>query len=110
MSKFLERQQLKYTSPEIQNEFLSIMALQVLRKSVCKIQEAVNFAVMIDETTDQSNKEQVVLVLCWVDDKLEAHEEFIGLYICDQQFYYSRLLGGDHQGHFTPNKSEGRAL
>ena len=81
MSKFLERQQLKYTSPEVQNEFLSIMALQVLRKIVSKIQEAVYFIVMIDETTDQSNREQVVLVLRWVDDKLEAHEEFIGLYM-----------------------------
>ena len=45
------------------------------------IQEAVYFTVMIDETTDQSNREQVVLVLCWVDETLEAHEEFIGLYM-----------------------------
>ena len=29
---------------------------------------------MVDETTDQSNKEQVVLVLCWVDEALEVHE------------------------------------
>lgn len=36
---------------------------------------------MINKTTDQSNKEQVVLVLCWVNEKLEAHEEFIGLYM-----------------------------
>ena len=41
MSKFLERQQLKYTSPEVQNKFLSIMALHVLRKIVSNIQEAV---------------------------------------------------------------------
>ena len=36
---------------------------------------------LIDETTDQSNREQVVLVLRWVDETLEAHEEFIGLYM-----------------------------
>ena len=81
MSKFLEKQQLKYTSPEVQNEFLSIMALQVLRKVMGDIQEAVYFTVMIDEITDQSNREQVVLVLRWVDETLEAHEEFIGLYM-----------------------------
>ena len=81
MSKFLEKQQLKYTSPEVQNEFLCIMAIQVLRKIMSNIQEAVYFTVMIDDTTDQSNREKVVLVLCWVDKTLEAHEEFIGLYM-----------------------------
>jgi len=35
---------------------------------------------MVDETTDCSNQEQVVLVLHWVDDTLETHEDFIGLY------------------------------
>ena len=80
MSKFLERQQLKYTSPEVQNELLSIMALQILRNVAANIQTAVHYIVMVDETTDQSNKEQVVLVLRWVDEALDVHEEFIGLY------------------------------
>ena len=57
MSKFLEKQQLKYTSPEVQNEFLSIMSAQILRAN---IQRAVYYTVMVDETTDKSNKEQVV--------------------------------------------------
>ena len=35
---------------------------------------------MIDETTDVSNKEQVVVCIRWVDNKFEAHEEFIGLH------------------------------
>ena len=35
---------------------------------------------MIDETTDVSNKEQVVVCIRWVDEDLQAHEEFIGLY------------------------------
>ena len=34
---------------------------------------------MADETTDQS--EQVVIVLRHVDDELNVHEEFIGLYV-----------------------------
>ena len=80
MSKFLERQQLKYTSPEVQNELLSIMALQIFRNVAANIQTAVHYTVMVDETTDQSNKEQVVLVLRWVDEALDVHEEFIGLY------------------------------
>ena len=36
---------------------------------------------MADETSDKSNREQVVLVLRWVDDHLTTHEEFIGLYM-----------------------------
>ena len=55
-------QQLKYRSSEVQNELLSIMALQVLRKIMGNIQEAVYFTVIIDETTDESNREQVVFV------------------------------------------------
>ena len=41
------------------------------------------FCIMIDETTDASNVEQVVLVFRWVDDNLAVHEEFIGLYQSD---------------------------
>ena len=38
---------------------------------------------MVDETTDMSNKEQVVLVFRWVDNDLVPHEEFVGLYQTD---------------------------
>ena len=35
---------------------------------------------MLDETTDKSIKEQAVFLLRWVDEALEVHKEFIGLY------------------------------
>ncbi len=35
---------------------------------------------MIDETTDCSNSEQVVICCWWIDNSLEAHEEFMRLY------------------------------
>ncbi len=35
---------------------------------------------MADETTDVSNKEQLTLVIRWVDENFEVHEEFLGLY------------------------------
>ena len=38
---------------------------------------------MVDETTDCSNKEQVVLVFRWVGEDLVPHEDFIGLYLTD---------------------------
>lgn len=36
---------------------------------------------MVDETTDISNKEQVVLCLRWVDAGVEAHEDVVDLYV-----------------------------
>jgi len=70
----------KYTSPDVQNEMLEVMSRSILHKIISDIQNALFYAIMVDETTDRSNQEQVVLVLRWVDDALEAHEDFIGLY------------------------------
>ena len=81
--EFLERKQLKFTSHEIQNEFLSIMAQQVLHEIAASLQSAIFYALMVDETTDKANNEQIVLVFRWVDDALVAHEEFVGLYLTD---------------------------
>lgn len=39
------------------------------------------FSLMVDETTDVSNREQVVLVLRHVDTELNVHEDFIGLHM-----------------------------
>ena len=83
LAKYLERKQLKYVSHVVQNEFLSIMALQVLREITANLQSSANFTIMVDETTDMSNKEQVVLVFQWVDNDLVPHEEFVGLYQTD---------------------------
>ncbi len=35
---------------------------------------------MVDETTDVSNKEQLTLVVRWVDENFDVFEEFLGLY------------------------------
>ena len=50
----------KYTSPEIQNEMLQIMALNILQKNAANIQDTSYFTLMTDESTDSSNKEQFV--------------------------------------------------
>ena len=70
----------KYSSQCIQNEMLTIMSLTILRKIVANVQSAMFYTIMVDETTDFSNKEQVVLVLRWVDCDFNVHEDFIGLY------------------------------
>jgi len=71
---WLKKKTNKYTSPEIQNEILKLMALQVLREVAANLHSTTFYTIMVDETTDVSNDEQVVLCLRWVDDNFDAHE------------------------------------
>lgn len=80
---WLERKTNKYTSPEIQNELLGIMAKAVVRDIAASIKQAKFYTLMADEVTDVSNKEQVAICLRSVDEGLEAHEDFIGLHYVD---------------------------
>ena len=52
----------------------------MLRKVARNIQQEKFYSVMGDETADTSNKEQLVLCIIWVDDNLQAHEDFIGIH------------------------------
>ena len=69
-----------YTSADVTNEMLKVIVVQVLHDVVASIQLAPFYALMVDETTDVSNKQQVVFCLRWVDNSLEAHEKFAGMY------------------------------
>ena len=59
---WLQRKCNKYTSHEVQNEILKIMALHVLRVIATSLQSSQFLTVMIDKTTDISNCKQVVIV------------------------------------------------
>ena len=72
----------KYTSHEVQNDMLKVMALKVLRDIAAHLRDSSFFTIMADETTDVSNREQVTIILWWVDDNdFSVHEEFVGLYL-----------------------------
>ncbi|CAH3178226.1 unnamed protein product [Porites evermanni] len=77
---WLRRKDDKYTSPVIQNEILEAIALCMLCKTSQNIQNATFFTIMVDETADISNKEQLVLCICWVDENFSVHEDFIAMY------------------------------
>ena len=77
---WLKRKTDKYTSPEMQNEMISVMAHVVLRQIASSIHSSPFYTIMVDETTDVSNQEQVVLCIRWVSSDFEVHEEFMGLY------------------------------
>ena len=63
------------------NEMLKVISLRSLRVIASKITLPRPFTMMVDETTDAGTKEQCVVVICWVDNGLQAHEEFIGMYV-----------------------------
>ena len=52
--QWIDRPQNKYTSPDIQNEMLSIMALSLLRDIAAEV-SGKWFTIMVDEMTDLSN-------------------------------------------------------
>ncbi|XP_056003508.1 zinc finger MYM-type protein 1-like [Ostrea edulis] len=76
---WIKRKNDKYTCAESQNEMLKIMALSILRDVAQNIKNSVFYSIMADETTDKSNREQIVLVIRHVNENLEPQEEFIGL-------------------------------
>ena len=59
------------------------MSDQVIRSLADEIRHSHFFALLADETTDVSNHQQLVVCIRWIDDGLQAHADFIGLYKID---------------------------
>ena len=71
----------KYTHDEFQNELLEIMARQVLNEKISEIKESPFFALIADEYTDISNKEQLSICIRWIHcTTLTIYEDFLGFY------------------------------
>ena len=71
----------KYVHLTIQNKMMQTIVLRVLQEVAENIQDInVDFyAIMCDEATYFLNVSELVLCLRWVDNELEAHDEFIDL-------------------------------
>ena len=73
-----------YTSSVIQNQVIDVFADQVRQKIIGNVQVAKWFSVIADEVTDVSNKEQLSLVLRYVEpDTLLVREDIVGFFECD---------------------------
>lgn len=70
----------KYTSHENQNDMLNIMAQHVQRMILCDINQSPFITIMVDETTDISNKEQLTFVIRSVNEDFDVSEDFLGMY------------------------------
>jgi len=56
-----------YLSPEVQNEFVSILAQQVRKKIIAPVKKSKYFCIIFDSTSDISHKDQLSEVLRYVN-------------------------------------------
>ena len=72
----------RYLSPLIINELITSMGLFVLRSLLSKVKDCKPawYAIIVDEATDVSNKEQLNLSIRWVDYEYGIREDPVGLY------------------------------
>jgi len=80
VASFLKRERFVYTSYEIQNEILRLMAHSVLQSLIADTSKARIFSLIVDETTDRSTDEQVSVCFRYTDDEIQPREVFPGLY------------------------------
>ena len=74
----------KYTSPPIQNEIANILGDQIQQTIVNRVRRAQFFSLVADEVTDSSNREQLAIVLRYVDpDDLQIREDLVEFVECD---------------------------
>ena len=73
-----------YTSNTVQNQIIDVLADQIMQQIVQKVKAAKWYTVIADEVTDASNKEQLSIVLRYVEgDSLSVREDLIGFVECD---------------------------
>jgi hypothetical protein len=65
-----------YVSHRIQNELISICGQQLLSSVLLECRRARFYSLLIDETTDASVREQVSVVLLFIDESFRRREEF----------------------------------
>ena len=79
LSNWMSKKTNTYTFPEIQNEMFKLFCCEVLPQASSNIQSSSFLTVMVDETMDMSNHEQVVVCMRWISANFEVQEDFIGL-------------------------------
>ena len=73
----------RYTSKTIQNELIQVIGNLIQNQIVSEVKKAQYFSILADEATDSSNKEQLPLVIRFVDGGNNIREEFVGFFECN---------------------------
>jgi hypothetical protein len=74
----------QYTSKTIQNELIDVIGDTMRENLLREIKQAKFFSVMADEVTDVSNREQVSVVIRYVNANLEVKEVYLDL-VCTER-------------------------
>ena len=71
-----------YLSKNIQNELLSLIPSNIIDQVVVNIKQSKYFSILADEAVDISNKEQMPVVIRYVDSECCIHETFVKMAEC----------------------------
>ena len=82
----------QYLSPDIQNEFISLLADAVIDKIIVRAKEAKYFTLLLDETSDISRQERVSFILRYVNGTGTIEEHFIGVTAVKQTDHETLVL------------------
>jgi hypothetical protein len=73
----------KYISPQIQNDLISCVGEWIRKQIIGEVVAAQFFSVSADEAADCANKEQLPLVIRYVDEANCIQERFVDFILCD---------------------------
>ena len=72
-----------YISKTIQNEMIAVVGKFITDHLSREIRESRYFSILADEAADVSNKENLSVVIRYIDGTKNIREEFIGFYVCE---------------------------
>ena len=72
-----------HVSPNIQNQLVKCIGDSILESLLCEVRQSKFYSVLADEAVDINVKEQMPIVLRFVDSSDEIREEFISFVHCD---------------------------
>jgi len=73
-----------YISKTIQNEMITTLGKYIIDNLSREIRECKYFSILADEAADVSNKENLSIVLRFVDKNQTIREEFVGFHLCEE--------------------------
>ncbi|XP_050115692.1 uncharacterized protein LOC126593642 [Malus sylvestris] len=70
---------LKLIAPSIQKDIVNSCAFETIKAIMKEVKESKFFSIMVDESHDISTKEQMAVILRYVDNKGQVIERFVGV-------------------------------
>ena len=74
----------RYISKTIQNEMISTVGMYIVDKLAREVKNSRYFSILADEAAHISNKENLSVVIRFVDSDKNIREEFIGYFLCEE--------------------------